>query len=93
MLERIRKILFGTGDLNLELSNSDKIVNAKERIDFALGLFNDLKEELVEVNEELIELIDEAQVEIAKLTSEIDSATAEVQANNALIERVEQFTK
>lgn len=80
-------------DVTIEPSNSERIQNARERIDSHLESFNKLKNELVEVNNDLETIIVESKQKITSLNMDIESAEAEMKANKALVNRVEEFIK
>lgn len=92
-LKMLKAFVFGKKDLNLKVTNADKIEEAREKVNSALKLFQDLKSELVYVNQDLISLIKDAETELKKISQEIESANTELTANVALIERFEEFLK
>lgn len=85
--------LFGKQPVEVELDNRDKVEQARNQIEFSLGMFKTINEEIEEANATLSQVIEEDARKVKELEQNIDIANGELQANESLQEKVKQFIK
>ena len=75
----------------VNLTNQDKVALAKGRISEAFSMFQDINNELNEVNSELEAVIKEETELVAEIEKNREKALDELQMNKGLQEKLKQF--
>lgn len=75
------------------LSNTEKVLQSKEKIQRSFGLFNQINNDIEEAKDTLQSVIQEEKEKVTQLELNINSAQRELKANEELQKQIKPFIK
>lgn len=76
-----------------KLTNEEKVIQSKNRVQGALSMFTRIHNDLEEVNSTLETVIAQDTTTMSAINQNIDNANAELEANKKLQEKIKPFIK